>query len=96
LFLLKQWQDGRFEGSALSSQSTDSINVAVRSISQAVPGPAAAALALESAAAADAQAAEISDELADQIISAGLERFLRRSLHRREHFQIIEQALGSK
>ena len=42
LFLIRQWQTGQFETSRLSSQSVDSINEAVRAISRAVPGPAAA------------------------------------------------------
>jgi hypothetical protein len=93
LFLLREWQNGRPETSRLSVQSIDSINEAVKAISQAVPGPAAAKLALDSAAAVDSLVAEISDKWVDQIASAGFERFLRRSLHRREHLQKIEEAL---
>ena len=93
LFLLRAWQGGKFEIPALSSQSVDAINEAVQTISQAVPGPAAAKLALDSAEAVDSQLAAISDELTGQIVSAGLERYLRRSIHRREHLQKIREGL---
>jgi hypothetical protein len=91
LFLLREWQSGHFETSRLSSQSVDSINHAVKVLSQSVTGPAAAKLALDSAAAVDSQLKGISDELIGQIVSAGFERVLRRSLHRLEHLQKIRR-----
>jgi hypothetical protein len=95
LFLLKAWQSsGRIENLLLSSQSVDSINQAVNTIAKAVPGPAAGELALESASAVDTHLMGISDEFAGRLVSAGLERYLRRSLHRREHLQKIRQALA--
>ena len=94
LFLLGKWESGRLETSHLSAQSVDSINEAVKAISQAVPFPAAAKLALDSAAAVDGRVAGISDELCEQIAGAGFERGLRRSLHRREHLQKIKEALS--
>lgn len=93
LFLLGEWQSGRFEPTRLSLQSVDSINEAVKAISQAVSGPAAAKLALDSAAAVDLRLTGISEDLAGQIVTAGFERYLRRSLHRREHLQKIKEAL---
>jgi len=96
LFLVKEWQNGHFETSRLSSQSVEAINQAVKAISQSVPGAAAAKLAWESAAAVDSQLAGISDELIDQIVSAGFERVLRRSIHRLEHIQKIKEALDGK
>jgi hypothetical protein len=93
LFLLREWQSGHFETFRLSSQSVDSINEAVKAISQAVPGPAAAKLALDSAAAVDSLLTGIGDELVGEIVSAGFERYLRRSLHRREHLQKIKEAV---
>lgn len=94
VFLLRKWQSGEFEPSVLSSLSIDSINQAVKTMSHAVPGPEAARLALESAAAVDSQVMQTSDELVNKILSAGFERFLRRSLHRREHLQKIKEALA--
>ena len=94
LFLLNEWKrTGQIEASRLSSQSVNSINQAVNAISQAVPGAAAAKLALDTAVAVDSLLASISDELVDQLISAGFERYLKRSLHRREHLQKIKEAL---
>jgi hypothetical protein len=96
LFVLRKWKSAGFEPSRLAPLSVDSINQAAATLAQAVPGHAAARLAIESAAAVDSQVAETSDELASQMISAGFERFLRRSLHRREHIQKIEKALAEK
>jgi hypothetical protein len=53
-------------------------------------------LSLSSAAAVDSQVAMTSDELAARTLSEGFERFLRRSLHRREHLQKIEKVLAGK
>jgi hypothetical protein len=94
LFLLNEWgRTGQLETSRLSSQSVNSINQAVNAISQAVPGAAAAKLALDTALALDSLLATISDELISQLVSAGFERYLKRSLHRREHLQKIREAL---
>jgi hypothetical protein len=94
LFLLNEWgRTGQLETSRLSSQSVNSINQAVNAISQAVPGAAAAKLALDSALVVDGQLASISDELISQLVSAGFERYLKRSLHRREHLQKMKEAL---
>lgn len=94
LFVLRKWQSAGFEPSRLTPLSVDSLNHAAKEIARRVPGPAAAGLALESAAAVDSQVAEIGDELTGRILSAGYERFLRRSLHRREHLQKIQKALA--
>ena len=96
LYVLRKWKSDGFEPSRLSPLSVDSLNQAVNSIALAVPCPEAARLALASATAVDSQVAETGDELASQILSAGFERFLRRSLHRREHLQKIEKALAAQ
>jgi hypothetical protein len=94
LFLLNEWErTGQLERSRFSSQSVNSINQAVNAISQAVPVAAAAKLALDAALAVDSLLASISDELIGQLVSAGFERYLKRSLHRREHLQKIKEAL---
>ncbi len=94
LFLLNEWErTGQLERSRFSSQSVNSINQAVNAISQDVPGAAAAKLALDAALAVDSLLASISDELIGQLVSAGFERYLKRSLHRREHLQKIKEAL---
>lgn len=97
LFLLREWESsGQIETSRLSSQSVDSINQAVNAVSLAVPGSAAAELALDSALTVDSYLTGISDEVAGQLVSAGLERCLRRSLHRREHLQRMREALDGQ
>jgi hypothetical protein len=94
LAMLTKWGSGGGEPPRLSAQSIDSINEAVKAISGAVPGPAAARLALDSAAAVDRQVEGIGDELRGRIVSAGFERSLMRSLHRREHLRRIREALS--
>jgi hypothetical protein len=97
LFLLEQWeQSGTVETTRLESRSVDSINHAVNLIALQVPGPAAMSLALESAAAVDSFLETMKEELAEKIREAGFERFLRRSLHRREHLRKIYSVLDSK
>lgn len=96
LFLLRQWESGRIDTSRLGSQSVESINYAVNAISHAVAGPAAAELALNSPSAVESHLAAISDELIDQLISTGFERYLRRCLHRYEHLRKIRQALDGQ
>jgi hypothetical protein len=70
-----------------------SINEAVNMIALRIPAPAAIALAVESAAAVDTLIGTIDEELAERIIAAGFERYLRRSCHRREHLRRIRRAL---
>ena len=93
-FLLREWQRVPFEATRLSAQSIDSINYAMKVISSAVPGPAAAALAMDAARDVDSEVARIGDELIEKIVAAGLVRMLNRSLHRREHLQRISQAVA--
>ena len=97
LFQLKEWQkSGSVEAVRLDSQTVDSINEAVNMIAEQVPGPTAIAFALNSAAAVDAFIATIGEELANRITAAGFERYLRRSLHRREHIRRIRRALDAQ
>ena len=95
LFQLKRWQaSGSIEAVRLDPQSVASINEALNTIALQIPGPAAIALALESAAAVDGFIVTIEEELAEKIIAAGFERYLRRSIHRREHLRRIRRALA--
>ncbi len=91
---LKAWESGPIDASPLGAQAIDSINEAVRAISQAVPGSEAARLALDSAAAVDLRVEGIGDQRRARIVDAGFEHILRRSLHRREHLRKIAEALG--
>jgi len=93
LYLVKEWQRSGMEPTVRPGpQAVDSINEAVKTISRAVPGRLAAQMALESAAAVDSELELLSGEWIDRISSAGLERALRRSLHRREHLRKIKEA----
>ena len=90
LFCLRAWKAaGNVEMTPLDSRSVDSINHGVNAISLPIPGLVAAQLALDSASEVDACVATLGQELVERIGSAGFERFLWRSLHRREHLQKI-------
>lgn len=96
LFELKRWQEsGSIEATPLDPQSVASINEALNLIALQVPAPAAIALAVESAAAVDSFIVTIDEEFAERIAAAGFERYLRRSLHRREHLAGIRRALDA-
>ncbi|MGA2137131.1 MAG: maleylpyruvate isomerase N-terminal domain-containing protein [Bryobacteraceae bacterium] len=91
--LVSRWRGGRFELSNLTGLSVDSINQGVQTLARAIPGAAAARLALESADAADSQVAGASPELVDQILGAGLAWVLERYSHRRAHVRQIQEAV---
>lgn len=94
LFLVREWQaTGQIETPQPPHQSVESINHAVNTLGRAVPGKAAAELALSSAEAVDACVAGLSDEVVDRLISGGFDRYLKRHLHRREHLRRIRKAL---
>jgi len=95
LACLQQWERGGEIGAGrLDSQAIHSINQAVHAISQAVPVSAAVQFALESASAVDGYLAHAGQEFLGQLLAAGLERYVRRSLHRREHLGSISEALA--
>jgi hypothetical protein len=93
LHRLTQWQRSGFEAVRLTLLAIDSVNEAGKTIFRAVPGRRAAQLALASAEAVDGEVAKLSSELVEQVVSAGLERALQRSLHRLEHLRKIKDAL---
>ena len=93
LYLLKEWQRSQFEAFRLSPQAIHSINEATKTLVQAIPSRAAAQLALASAEAVDSEVAKLRGDLIQQIVTAGFERALRRSLHRRGHLSRIQEAL---
>ncbi|MFN7994355.1 MAG: DinB family protein [Bryobacteraceae bacterium] len=94
LFYLRDWErSGRVEMQQFNSQSVEAINQGVNAIARTVTGRDAVKLAIESASAVDAYLEAISEGFADQIRSAGMERYLKRSLHRREHVEKIRQIL---
>jgi len=93
LHLLRQWQTGPLEPVRLSPQHVDSLNAAVKLLALAVPATAAVRLALDSAEAVDAEVSRLTDDLVERMIAAGCERYLWRSIHRREHIRQIKEAL---
>ena len=94
LFQLKRWKEsGSIEAVRLDPESVASINEALNMTALRIPAPAAIALAVQSAVAVDTFIVTIDEEFAERIIAAGFERYLRRSLHRREHLRKIRRAL---
>jgi hypothetical protein len=94
LYLLKKWESaGRVEPDRPGPQTIESINVAVNAIALAVPGKAAGEAVLSSALAVDAHVAALRDSMLDELIAHGLERYMNRHLHRREHLGKIRQEL---
>lgn len=92
---LSRWRTtGTAEAVRMDPRSVESINAAVNAIALAVPGPAALSLAVDAAETVDAFIASLGDALVGQIASAGFERYLRRSLHRREHIRAIREVLS--
>jgi hypothetical protein len=97
LFVLSEWErSGHIDPPRLDPQTVESINAGVTAIAHAVPGPAAARLALNSAAAVDARLAGLSNESIDRLVAIGFDRYLRRYLHRREHLRALRRALDEK
>jgi hypothetical protein len=72
------------------------INAAAKPTQLALPPRRAATLAVETARAVDAALAAVSDELLAKNAAAGGPINLRRSEHRREHLDEIEQALAKR
>jgi hypothetical protein len=90
---LRQWRDSGFKSVPLEPAMIDAVNQAGLAVFRTVPGRAAAELALRSAEAADSQVQLLDDDMVGQILAAGRERVLRRSLHRRGHMEKIKRAV---
>jgi hypothetical protein len=72
----------------------DPINDAVYALSQAIPPRAALKLAMDAAETVDSLVEQLTPDQVAALESAGLGRMVNRSLHRREHLDQIERALG--
>lgn len=88
---LRAWVE---RGESPASVHPDPVNEAVRTLAHAIPPSAVGGLVLDAAEAADAQVAGLSGEQVAAAIEAGLERLVKRSLHRSSHLDQIEQAVG--
>jgi hypothetical protein len=89
--LIQKWEK---EGITPSPIDVDVVNEANRIMFHAIPGRVAGALASASAAAVDQAIERLSPELAAKIEASGKTLRLNRALHRREHLDQIEAALG--
>jgi len=93
-YTLRAWQASGTVPSNIAKDATDFVNLAARDVFAAVPGRAAAELALTRAKTLDAWLETLDDAFCEQALAAGFERMLRRSLHRRAHLAQIREALG--
>jgi len=91
LALIESWERTGFTS---SSTETDAINEAARFLSRGIPPVAAVELVRAAAEAIDRKLESITPDLEAAIEASGRVRLLRRALHRREHLDQIESALG--
>lgn len=98
-----RWQVVRWRGAVaaglpmpadVSDNVADLANDALVDTWRALPGEAAATLALAAAAEVDALIAGLPDPSVDSAIAAGRARLVDRSLHRADHAAQIRRALG--
>jgi hypothetical protein len=87
--LIEKWKR---TGVGQSPVDVDIINEAVRELCSAIQPRAAARLALDAAEALDRELELLEPEFIKEIEALENERIFRRSLHRREHLDPIEQA----
>jgi hypothetical protein len=86
-----QWESG---GDMPTPVEADAINAAVAVLSEAVPPREAGQLAVEAADAIDRVLERLPADKVAAAEAAGLTRLLNRSLHRVDHLDQIERALG--
>ena len=91
LSTLRQWEAGNEKVVLMDVQT---VNEAVHQSSRKIPPRQAVLMALMAAHEMDGEVSEIPPELADVILLKGQERLLRRSLHRKNHLDKIEGAVG--
>ncbi len=89
--LIEQWERTGFKSSSID---VDAVNEAVRFLSRAIPPTAAVQLVRAAAEAIDRKLESITPDLEVAIEASGRVRLLRRAMHRREHLDQIEEALG--
>jgi hypothetical protein len=93
-YALKEWKVTGRVPTNIAADATDFINRAARDVFAAVPGRAAAELAVKKAEELDAFLGKLDDAFCEQVVAAGFERMLRRSLHRRKHLDQMRDALS--
>ena len=92
-YTLKEWRATGKLPSNVAKDATDAINLAARDIFAEVPARRAVELAVKRAETLDIFLETLDDAFCEQVIAAGFERMLRRSLHRREHLVEMRKAL---
>jgi hypothetical protein len=81
------------EGRLIGSLDALAVNDPLSLLSEAIPGPMVVKLTKAAAEMADGMVEKLTQAQADELLGLGLERNLRRSLHRRDHLDKIEKAL---
>jgi hypothetical protein len=95
LTLLEQWETKGVTPNLEVAADVDWINDSGKPLLLAVPPRKAAELALAIAEAVDRKVAALSDDLVSRNAAAGSPLNLDRAVHRREHLDEIERALGA-
>lgn len=90
--LVEGWERTGF---VASRANVDAINEAVRSMSRALPQESVVQLVRGAAEAIDRKVQSLAPELTSAMEAGGYARILHRALHRRDHLDQIEKALGS-
>lgn len=91
---VKEWERAGFTPSLLTGNVVNIINDAVCRLSDTIPPRAAIQLAEAAAEAVDHAVERIAPQLAETVETAGHPSVLRRAVHRREHLNQIERAIG--
>lgn len=91
LALLSAWKRDGFAPPAVDAQH---INDALRPLIDVIPGREAVRLAVAAAQAVDRGVEGLSPELVKILLANGQERALHRYIHRNEHLDDIERAVG--
>ena len=91
LIFLQRWQRDRGRPAPVDA---DTVNEAMLPLLRALPPRVAAQLAVDAAEATDRALEELDPGLAAELEAAGWGRALRRAIHRREHLDDVERALG--
>ena len=91
LSMLNRWLEEKVEPGSLDAEA---INGPLNVIATGVTGPAAVKLAVEAAETVDHQVEKLTPAQAEELLKKGLERNLHRAIHRKNHLDKMEKALG--
>ena len=91
---LKRWLAQGPKPAPISSLDPDPVNGPLAVLSESIPPREAARLAADAAREIDALVEGLTPAQAGELVKMGLERNLRRSVHRRSHLDKIEKLMG--